>query len=97
MAMALDDDEANLLLLAFLKIFLVGCPRQRWLPPSIDFIELSAGATMLPFVVVATWQQRFDGSLGWVEPRQYIYHNVVEDDLWHIFHDMFDKKYLDTF
>ena len=73
--MVLEDDEANLLLLAFFKIFLAGCPRRRRLPPPIDFLELSAGATMLPFVVVAVWQQRFDGHFWWVEPRQYIYHN----------------------
>ena len=52
---------------------------------------------MLPFVVVGAWQQRFDGRFWWVEPRQYIYHDVVEDDVWHTSHDMLDKKYLDTF
>ena len=57
--MALDDDEANLLLFAFFKIFLAGCPRRRPLPLPIDLLELSVGATMLPFVVVATRQQRF--------------------------------------
>ena len=54
--MALDDDEANLLLLAFFKIFLAGYPWRRWLPPPIDLLELSAGATMLSFVVIAAWQ-----------------------------------------
>ena len=54
--MALDGDEANLLLLAFLKIFLARCPRRRWLLPPIDLLELSTSATMLSFVVVATWQ-----------------------------------------
>ena len=79
--MALEDDEANLLLLAFLKIFLAECPRRRRLLLPIDLLKLSAGATMLPFVVVAAWQQRFDGHFWWVEPRQYIYHDVVEDDV----------------
>ena len=50
--MALDDDEANLLLLAFKKIFLARCPWQRRLLPPIDLLELSASATMLPFEVV---------------------------------------------
>ena len=52
---------------------------------------------MLSFVVIATWQQRYDEHFWWIETRQYIYHDVVEDDVWHMFHDMLDKKYLDTF
>ena len=95
--MALDDDKVNLLLLAFFKIFLARCPRRRRLPPPIDLLELSADATILPFVVVVVWQQRFDGRFWWVEPRQYIYHDAVEDDIWYTSHDMLDKKYLDTF
>ena len=53
----LDDDEANLLLLVFFKIFLAGCQQRRPLSPPIDLLKLSAGATMLPFVVVAAWKQ----------------------------------------
>ena len=77
--MALDDVEANLILLAFLKKFLAGCSRRQQLPPSIDLLELSADATMLPFVVVTAWQQQFDGRFWWVEPRQYINHDFVKD------------------
>jgi DDE superfamily endonuclease len=95
--MALGEGETNLLLLAFFFIFLTVRPRQRRLPPSIDLLELSVGATTLPYLVVAAWLQRFDGRFWWVEPRQYVYHDVVEDDVWHTSHDMLDKKYLDTF
>ena len=59
--MALDDDEANFFFLAFKKKFLVGCTRHRQILQSIDLLELFAGATMLPLVVIAAWQQRFDG------------------------------------
>ena len=69
--MALDDDEANLFLLAFKKKFSAECPRRRWLPPPIDLLELSAGATIMPFVVVAALQQQFDGHFWWVEPHMF--------------------------
>jgi len=96
-AIALDDDEANLLLLAFFLIFMAVSTWQRRILAPLDLLELSTSATTLPFVMVAAWLQQFDERFWWVEPHQYVYHDVVEDDVWHMSHDMLDKKYFNTF
>ena len=48
-------------------------------------------------IMVMAWKQRFPRRMWWVEPRQYIHHDIVEGDVWHITPQMLDIKYWQTY
>jgi hypothetical protein len=95
--MVLDEGEGAMLLLAYFMIFVAVAPQVRHRAPPIDLLELLAGAATIHFLVVAAWMQRFDGRFWWVEPRQYVYYDVIEDDVWHTTLGMLDLKYREKF
>ena len=52
---------------------------------------------LLPIIAVMAWRQRFPRRMWWVEPRQYIHHDVVEADVWHTTPEMLDFRYWQTY
>ena len=57
-------------------------------------VEIGSGVQCLfPMIVAMFCRQHFPRRMWWVEPRQFIHHNVVEDDLWHTTHNMLNLKY----
>ena len=47
--------------------------------------------------VVFAWRRRFPRRMWWIEPRQYIHHDVVERDVWHTSPQMRDLRYWLTY
>jgi hypothetical protein len=39
----------------------------------------------------------FPSRFWWIEPWQYVHHDVVEDDVWHTTPQMLNLKYWQTF
>ena len=51
----------------------------------------------LPIIAAMAWRQCFPRRMWWVEPRQYIHHDVVEGDVWHTTPQMRDLRYWQTY
>ena len=61
-------------------------------------VESGSGVQRLFMMVVAMFcRERFPRRMWWVEPCQYIHHDVVEDDVWHTSHDMLNLRYWQTY
>jgi hypothetical protein len=89
----MDPNEALMIFLAYFMIFLAFSPRRRRSLPPIDLLALSARARSLPVVVVSTYMRRFPRRFWHVQPRQYVYHDIVQDDVWHTTPEMLDREY----
>ena len=62
----------------------------------MDLVDFSAGARSLP-IMVSTYMKRFLGRFWHVQPRQYVYHDIVQYDVWHTTLEMLDKEYWSAF
>jgi hypothetical protein len=85
-----------LVFFAFLVVLVTFQPRRRrCVVPYVPF-DIAGGHSMhrlLPFFAVMAWRQRFPRRMWWVEPRQYIHHDIVEGDLWHTSPQMLNLRY----
>ena len=95
---------ANQLLLnffAFLVVLIAFSPRRpRYVPPitPIHMLDGFCSTTrLLPFLAMLAWRRRFPRRMWWIEPRQYIHHDVVEGDVWHTSPAMRDLRYWQTY
>jgi len=52
---------------------------------------------LLPITAAMVWRQQVPFRMWWVEPRQYIHHDVVEDDVWHTTPQMLNLRYWQTY
>ena len=89
--------------LVFLAFFIVlqtfyGRRRHRVLP--YHPVEIAGGNPMrrlFPIIMIMAWRQRFPRRMWWVEPRQYIHHDIVEGDVWHTTPQMLNIRYWQTY
>ena len=89
----------NHIYLVFMTFLLVlqtfhGRKRRRIMP--FHLVEIAGGnpiQRLFPIIMVMAWKQQFPRRMWWVEPRQYIHHDIVEGDVWHTMPQMLDIKY----
>ena len=95
-------NQTFLILLAFMIVMMIFSRRvkrhrthHRSVVPIVPMeVETGSGVQRLfPMIVAMFYRQRFPQHMWWVEPCQYIHHDVVEDDVWHTTHDMLNLKY----
>lgn len=79
----MERNHVFLLVLAFFIVLLTSHPRRRRTLVMLDLLETSVAIRCIPMVVVGTWMRRFPPRFWWMEPRQYVHHDVVENDVWH--------------
>jgi hypothetical protein len=93
-------DHSILVFFAFLVVLVTFQPRRRRrVVPYVPF-DIVGGhpvRRLLPFFVVMAWRQRFPRCMWWVEPRQYIHHDIVEGDVWHTSSQMLNLRYWQTY
>jgi len=72
--------------------------RRREVPIVPVEIEEGLGCRhLLPVIAAMIWRQHFPSRMWWVEPRQYIHHDVVESDVWHTSPQMLNLRYWQTY
>ena len=95
------DNHSLLIFFAFLVVLITFSPRRpRYVSPitPITMLDGFCGTTrLLPVLAVLPWRQRFPRRMWWIEPRQYIHHDVVEGDVWHTSPQMLDLQYWQTY
>ena len=95
------DNHSLLIFFAFFVVLITFSPRRpRYVPPitPITMLDGFCGTTrLLPVLAVFAWRQRFPRRMWWIEPRQYIHHDVVERDLWHTSPQMLDLRSWQTY
>lgn len=78
-------------------VFLTFLLRRIRIRPILDLLECSVEARYFPVVVILFWMRRFPQRLWRIEPKQNVYYNVVEGDIWHIAPDILDRKYRNSY
>ena len=93
-------NHAILVFFAFVVVLLTFFGRRRHrVLPNVP-VQIEGGHTMqclLPIITILVWRHRFPGRMWWVEPCQYIHHDVVEGDVWHTSLQMLDMRYWQTY
>ena len=77
-------DHIILVFFTFLVVLMTFQSRRRHRVVSYIPFDIVGGHSMrclLPFFAVMAWRQRFPRRMWWVEPRQYIHHDIVEGDV----------------
>jgi hypothetical protein len=91
------DYHSLFILFAFLVVLITFSPhRPRYVSPIIPLPMLDGFCSttrLLLILDVLAWRQRFPRRMWWIEPRQYIHHDVVEGDVWHTSPQMHDLRY----
>lgn len=87
----------NFSFFAFMVVFLTFPIRRACVRPTLDLLDGSVRARYFPLVAVYSWMQCFPRRLGWIELKQNIHYDVVEDDVWHTTPDMLDRKCRKTY
>jgi hypothetical protein len=77
-------DHSIIVFFAFLVVLVTFNTRRRRRVVLYIPFDIAGGHSMrrlLPLFVVMAWWQRFPHHMWWVEPRQYIQHDIVEGDV----------------
>ena len=79
------DNHSLLTFFAFLVVLITFSPfGPRYVPPitPINMLDGFCSTTrLLPFIVMLAWRRCFPRRMWWIEPQQYIHHDVVEGDV----------------
>ena len=93
----MERNHIFLLELAFFIVLLTFHPRRHRTLVLVDLLEAFVAVHCIPTVVVVIWMRRFPTWFWWMEPRQYVQHDVVKNDVWHTNPQMLNLKYWQTF
>ena len=95
--MTMERNHIFLLVLDFFIVSLTFHSKRHHTPVLVDLLETFTAVCCIPTVIVATWMRRFPLWFWWMKPRQYVHHDVVENDVWHTTPQMSNLKHWQIF